>query len=51
MAIKFWDVDSGKLVHTIVDHEKPVLTLAINGDGTQLASGSGDNTVRLWQIG
>ena len=50
-AIKFWNPDSGDLLHTIAAHEKPVLSLAFNADGMRLATGSGDNTVRLWQVG
>lgn len=38
-------------VATLRGHEKPVLSLAFNPAGTLLASASGDNTVRLWQVG
>jgi WD40 repeat protein len=57
--IRLWSIDhalekrnlqeSDALV-TLSGHDKPVLTLAFNADGTFLASGSGDNTVRLWGI-
>jgi WD40 repeat protein len=37
-------------VNVLMGHEKPVLSLAFNPAGTLLASASGDNTVRLWQV-
>jgi WD40 repeat protein len=35
---------------TLQGHEKPVMSVAFNRAGTLLATGSGDNTVRLWSI-
>lgn len=35
---------------TLEGHEKPVMALAFNPAGTLLATGSGDNTVRLWRV-
>jgi WD40 repeat protein len=57
--IRLWDIQ--KLLHrgkaalnhallALHGHDKPVLTLAFNPAGTMLASGSGDNTVRLWGL-
>jgi WD40 repeat protein len=43
-------VDLSSALFTLDRHQKPVLSLAFNGAGTLLASGSGDNTVRLWGI-
>lgn len=36
---------------TLTGHQKPVMSLAFNPTGTLLASGSGDNTVKLWGVG
>ncbi|KAI7725242.1 hypothetical protein M8C21_014638 [Ambrosia artemisiifolia] len=35
---------------TIAGHEEAVLSVAFSPDGQQLASGSGDTTVRLWDL-
>jgi WD40 repeat protein len=44
------DVDQSEALVTLSGHEKPVMSLDFNTAGTLLASGSGDNTVRLWSI-
>ena len=31
-------------------HTEIVISVAYSSDGTQLASGSGDNTVRIWDV-
>ncbi|EXB37371.1 Notchless-like protein [Morus notabilis] len=36
---------------TIAGHTESVLSVAFSPDGQQLASGSGDTTVRLWDLG
>ncbi len=58
-VVRVWDVphllqvgniDPKGAVATLIAHEKPVLSLTFNPAGTMLASSSGDNTVRLWQV-
>jgi WD40 repeat protein len=48
--IGLWDARSGKRVKTLVGHSAPIspTALAYSPDGTRLASGSMDHTIRLW---
>jgi eukaryotic-like serine/threonine-protein kinase len=45
--LRFWDVTTGALLETIPTHA-PVLSMALASDGITLATGSVDNTIRLW---
>ena len=46
--IRVWNLATGKLRHAFSGHEDQVTSLAFNFDGNLLASGSADNTVKLW---
>jgi WD40 repeat protein len=48
--IRLCDVATGQLVRTLRGHASAVLALAFSPDGSTLASGSADGTVRLWQV-
>ncbi|KAL0959016.1 hypothetical protein HGRIS_014328 [Hohenbuehelia grisea] len=46
-----WSVQTGKLLDVLTGHEGPVCALAFNPSGAnQLASGSWDRTVRVWNV-
>ncbi|KAG6841096.1 hypothetical protein C0991_001903 [Blastosporella zonata] len=46
-----WSVQTGKLLDVLSGHEGPVSALAFSPSGAnQLASGSWDKTVRLWNV-
>ncbi|THV01919.1 WD40 repeat-like protein [Dendrothele bispora CBS 962.96] len=46
-----WSVQTGKLLDILAGHEGPVCSLAFSPSGAnQLASGSWDRTVRVWNV-
>src|SRR5262249_22241860 len=48
--LEFWDVDSGNIRLVLQRNAKEVIGLAITPDGRTLASGSRDDTLRLWDV-
>ncbi|MHB8625197.1 MAG: WD40 repeat domain-containing protein [Aggregatilineales bacterium] len=48
--MKLWDADSGQCLATLQGHMNQVSAVAFCPDGTRIASGGGDNTVRIWDI-
>uniref|UniRef100_A0A6U6B6P7 Lissencephaly-1 homolog n=1 Tax=Guillardia theta TaxID=55529 RepID=A0A6U6B6P7_GUITH len=50
-SIKLWDLDSGRLSSTLKGHTASVNDVSLNSDGTVLASGSSDLSVKLWKLG
>ena len=44
-----WDATTGEAVHTI-NVPEPIYAAAINADGTQLVTGSQNNTLNVWQL-
>lgn len=50
-AIKLWDAKTGHLKQLLCESDTPVNTLAISPDGTKLASGHRDGTIKIWQLG
>jgi WD40 repeat protein len=49
-AVMLWDMRSGQETTRLTGHENNVMAVAFSADGTQLASGSLDNTVRVWDV-
>ena len=49
-TIKLWDLDTGELLGVLDGHSDSVHSLSISSDGKFLASGSEDNTIKIWQV-
>ncbi|XP_052058103.1 striatin-3-like isoform X2 [Mytilus californianus] len=48
--IRFFDNNTGKLIHSMVAHLDAVTSLAIDPNGLYLLSGSHDCSIRLWNL-
>ena len=48
-AIKIWDVQSGKVLKTLIRHEDSVCSVAISQDSKLIVSGSDDKAIRIWR--
>jgi WD40 repeat protein len=48
--VRIWDATSGALLKTLSGHTDTVSTIAINADGSVIASASEDGTARVWDF-
>ena len=49
-TVAMWDTRDGNPIALMEGHSRRVSSISINPEGTLIASGSIDGTVRLWQI-
>jgi eukaryotic-like serine/threonine-protein kinase len=49
-AVKLWDSDTRKVRVFETGHKRSITTLAFSPDGTRLATGSADQTAKLWDL-
>lgn len=47
---KLWNAENGQLIHTFRGHATEIVCLCFNAAGTVVATGSMDNTARLWDV-
>lgn len=48
--LQVWDIQSRTIRTTFTGHEQDIYSLDFASNGRQIASGSGDHTVRVWDI-
>ncbi|KIJ61673.1 hypothetical protein HYDPIDRAFT_115456, partial [Hydnomerulius pinastri MD-312] len=49
-SIRIWDSQSGRMLLDLIGHTNTIRALSFSHNGTQLASGSSDHTIRIWNI-
>ncbi|XP_075495341.1 WD40 repeat-containing protein HOS15-like [Primulina tabacum] len=49
-TIKLWEVDVGRLLHSLNGHRDPVYSVAFSPNGEYLASGSLDKCLHIWSV-
>ena len=50
-TVKLWDLSTCTCFSTMTGHSRVVNSIDWNNDGTKLASGSTDGTVKVWSVG
>ena len=48
--VRIWDVSSGTIVNRLCGHSHGILSVAFTPDGKGLVSGSGDRTLKYWEL-
>ncbi|KAG9304393.1 hypothetical protein G9A89_019955 [Geosiphon pyriformis] len=50
LALKIWDLTTGKMIRSFKAHEAPILVMDVDITSTLVATGSADSTVKVWDI-
>ena len=45
-----WDLEAGRVLHTLAGHSEVVNAVALTADGKQVVSASQDDTLRVWDL-
>ena len=48
--IRLWDTTTGKRIRTLEGHTEGINSVVFSPDGKTLASGSEDDTLRVWDV-
>ncbi len=48
--LRYWDLDTGEVLHTLRGHADDVSDVDISADGRYALSASGDESLRLWDL-
>ncbi|XP_055821413.1 WD40 repeat-containing protein HOS15-like [Solanum dulcamara] len=49
-TVKLWDVELGRLLHSLNSHREPIYSVAFSPNGEYLASGSLDKCMNIWSV-
>lgn len=49
-TVKVWDLESGKLLHTLSNHTKNLTALAVTPDGQKVVASYWDRTIKIWDV-
>ena len=49
-GIQFWNLHNGECFKTLTGHDRWIMDVQLSPDGKTLASGSSDETIRLWDV-
>lgn len=49
-TVHLWDTVNGNLIKTLDAHNDWVLSLAFLSENNRLISGSGDKTIKIWEL-
>ena len=49
-TIKLWDLENGEIIETLEEHKESIMSLCAISDKDQFASGSLDNSIRIWSV-
>ena len=49
-TVRLWDLNDGRLIHTLKGHLRDVNAVALGASSPLLVSGSEDSTIKLWAV-